>query len=73
MKTASLRTFLQDEEWEELPAEKRPGHLNLGLWTWGWLQDVLPVPAPQSRDVHTCRLLLFCFRCVSRLEPLGYK
>lgn len=34
---------MQDEEWEDLPVEERPGHLKLGLWTWGWLQDVLPL------------------------------
>lgn len=52
---------MQDEEWENLPGEERPGHLNL------------PVPALQSQDVHASRLLLFCSRCVSLLEPLGYK
>lgn len=33
---------------EGLPVEERPAHLNLGLWTWGWLQDV-----------HASRLPLF--------------
>lgn len=56
---------MQDEEWEDLPVEERPGQLKLGLWTWGWMQDVLPLPLPQAR-VYTPG---GSFRSVSRMSP----
>lgn len=54
---------MQDEDWGDLPVEERPSHLELGLWTWAWLQDVLPLPKAR---VYTPG---GSFRSVSHMSP----
>lgn len=56
---------MQDEDWEDLPVEERPGHLKLGFWTWGWLQDVLPLLLLKARVYMPGG----SFRSVSHMSP----